>query len=67
MILRAGEDADRALATLRDLYEPYAVGLADRLLFAMPPWFPSEGSDAWQTTAWDWDPAILPPTSGEER
>ncbi len=63
--LRPGADADSTLTALRALYEPYVAGLADRLLFALPPWLPATGPDAWQTTAWEWEPANLPPP-GEE-
>jgi voltage-gated potassium channel Kch len=64
--VRAGEEAEQWLAELRRLYEPYVATLADRLLFALPSWLPSEASDDWQTTAWDWDPAVLPPVDTAE-
>lgn len=59
--LREGEEAERWLAELRHLYEPYVNALAERLLFTLPPWLPATTPDAWQTTAWEWDPARLPP------
>jgi hypothetical protein len=59
--LREGDDAERWLAELRHLYEPYVNALAERLLFTLPSWFPSTDPDDWQTTAWEWEPATLPP------
>ncbi len=59
--LRGGDDADRWLTELRGLYEPYVNALAERLLFTLPSWLPSAAADDWQTTAWDWEPALLPP------
>jgi hypothetical protein len=59
LVLRAGDAADRALADLRALYEPYVAAMAERLRLALPPWDPSapEGDD-WATTAWQTDPAV---------
>jgi hypothetical protein len=52
--LREGEDADRKLAELRHLYEPYVNALARHLLMALPPWIPDEGGrDDWRVTAWE--------------
>jgi hypothetical protein len=51
--LRPGADADRQLAELRALYEPYVNALARYLLTPLPPWLPSASAhDDWQTTAW---------------
>lgn len=51
--LRDGEEADRRLAELRQMYEPYAHALASYLNLALPPWIPAKkGKDNWQTTAW---------------
>lgn len=56
--LREGPEADRLLADLRALYEPYAAAIAERLRFVLPPWLPPEGEvDDWATTAWETDPA----------
>ncbi len=39
------------LATLRGLYEPYVVGLAEYLLMPLPGWVPRPGAlDDWQTS-----------------
>jgi len=51
--LRQGPEADRMLAHLRQMYEPYVSALADRLLMPLPPWWPPPGAtDVWKTTAW---------------
>jgi hypothetical protein len=48
-----GDEADRKLTTLRNMYEPYIFALATYLLLPMPPWIPlKKGKDNWQTTAW---------------
>ena len=41
------------LAQLREMYEPYVNGLADRLLMPLPPWLPTESVDNWRTSAWE--------------
>jgi ion channel len=47
------ERAIRALATLRESYEPYVAALADYLLLDLPPWLPEpDARDDWQVTAW---------------
>ena len=52
-VLSEGEDVDRELDRLRDLYEPYAKALANHLALDLPPWIKSDGPrDNWQTTAW---------------
>ena len=51
--LSATREADQKLAELRNLYEPYVYGLAERFNQSMPPWIPAKKSkDNWQTTAW---------------
>jgi Ion channel len=51
--LRDGAEADRRLAGLRDMYEPYIYALAAYLNQSLPPWIPQKkGKDNWQTTAW---------------
>jgi hypothetical protein len=51
--LREGIDADRRLADLRGMYEPYIHALAVYLNQSLPPWIPQKkGKDNWQTTAW---------------
>ncbi len=53
MKLRDGEDADRRLLELRNMYEPYIHALAAYLNQSLPPWIPQKkGKDNWQTTAW---------------
>ena len=49
-----GEAADRRLAELRGMYEPYIFALASYLMQPLPPWIPqAKGKkDNWQTTAW---------------
>ena len=54
IVLKDGEDADRRLAELRRMYEPYVQALADRLLFTLPAWnVATAGSDNWRTSAWE--------------
>ena len=49
-----GRAADQRLSELRRMYEPYANGLAEYLLMALPPWLRAgEGFDSWQTSAWE--------------
>jgi hypothetical protein len=51
--LRDDEEADRKLAGLRKMYEPYIFALATYLNQTLPPWIPlKKGKDNWQTTAW---------------
>lgn len=59
IFLRGGEDADRQLAALGELYEPYVKALSRRVLMKLPPWLPEDDAvDDWETTAWQWDPAV---------
>jgi hypothetical protein len=52
--LRQGEAADRRLAELREMYEPYVHSLALYFHIAVPPWFIAEKrTDNWQTSAWE--------------
>jgi hypothetical protein len=47
-------DAQRDLADLQSLYEPYADGLARRLYMTLPPWIHVEPrKDNWQGGPWD--------------
>jgi len=49
-----GPAADQRLSELRRMYEPYANGLAEYLLMALPPWLRAGGGfDSWQTSAWE--------------
>jgi hypothetical protein len=58
------EDAEKRLAEIRQLYEPFVNALANHLLVNLPPWVVSERTvDDWQTSAWDhfaqWSPQKL--------
>jgi hypothetical protein len=64
---RTGADAERSLAQVRQLYEPYVAALAEHLLFTLPSWLPSATPDDWQTTAWEWEPAHVPPLREMDR
>jgi Ion channel len=51
--LRDGEEADRELIKLRNMYEPYIFAIAAYLNQSLPPWIPAKKiKDNWQTTAW---------------
>jgi hypothetical protein len=51
--LRAGAAAEKELAELRALYEPFVNALAERFLFALPPVVSDKPAvDNWQTSAW---------------
>jgi hypothetical protein len=51
--LAAGPEADRRLAELRALYEPYVEELSRRLVMPLPPWLPPDRARYnWETTAW---------------
>ena len=46
-------EADKLLADLRQMYEPFVSALADRLLMPLPSWLPTPGAtDVWKITAW---------------
>ena len=52
--LSDGGAADRKLAELRRMYEPYVNALADYLCVLLPPWTLAERRiDNWQTSAWE--------------
>jgi hypothetical protein len=58
------EEAEKRLAEIRQLYEPFVHALADHLLVNLPPWIVLEKTvDDWQTSAWDhfaqWSPQKL--------
>ncbi len=51
--LRGDAEAEQHLAGLRRIYEPYVHALSQRLLIALPGWFPAQRhADNWLTTAW---------------
>jgi hypothetical protein len=46
-----GDEADRKLTELRDMYEPFLFGLSTHFQLALPPWVvESAGADNWQTS-----------------
>lgn len=58
------EDAERRLADIRQIYEPFVNALSDHLLVNLPPWVVLVKTvDDWQTSAWDhfaqWSPQKL--------
>jgi len=53
MRLQEGPEADKMLANLRQMYEPFVSALADWLLMPLPSWLPTPGArDVWKVTAW---------------
>lgn len=63
MDYRDGQAAERNLAELRRLYEPYVHALANYLVIPVPSWFPPENAnDNWQTSAWEHYAARIRPT-----
>jgi hypothetical protein len=51
--VRDGEAADRKLAELRMMYEPFVNALSRYFLLALPPMLPDSAPvDNWQTSAW---------------
>jgi hypothetical protein len=61
VVLERGADADRRVAELRALYEPFVCSLAEHLVLALPPFRRArETPDNWQTTAWTMIPPAPP-------
>jgi hypothetical protein len=59
LVLRPGQETADQLAALRQLYEPYVAALAARIQVVVPSWLPAaDAQDDWETTAWQWDPAV---------
>jgi ion channel len=53
LVLATGAAADKKLAHLRELYEPYVNSLSSRLLMPLPSWgVAADATDNWRTTAW---------------
>jgi hypothetical protein len=51
--LHDGADAEKKLAELRLMYEPYVSSLSELLLMPLPPWILGEEAiDNWKTSAW---------------
>lgn len=62
--LQREDDAERRLAEIRRMYEPFVNALANHLLLDLPPWIAATRTvDDWQTSAWDhlgaWSPERL--------
>lgn len=54
IMLSDGAAAEKRLAELRAMYEPFVDGLSRRLLMPLPQWIrPPNAVDDWQTSAWD--------------
>jgi hypothetical protein len=52
--LSPGPERQQKLSQLRNLYEPYAQGIARNLLINLPPWIhPEKKKDNWHTGPWD--------------
>ena len=52
--LQTGDEAERKLAELRLMYEPYLLSLAAYHHIKVPPWFfEGERQDNWQASAWE--------------
>jgi len=52
--VKEGAMAERTLAALRALYEPYVAQLAAGLRLTLPPWRrPADEADNWRTSAWE--------------
>ncbi len=52
--LSEGDDADRRLTELRDMYEPYIYSLSKYFLITLPPWMhESKRQDNWQMSVWE--------------
>ncbi len=58
--LREGEEAEKKLAELRRMYEPYINSMAEYLFMRLPPWIhPGNAMDNWQTSAWERNPTVF--------
>ena len=55
-----GDEADRKLAELRRMYEPFLYGLSAYFHLSMPPWvLESSGADNWQTSVLTPEPGAI--------
>lgn len=51
---QTGDEADRKLAELRLMYEPFVFALSKHFCITLPPWLlQSSHSDNWQTSVWE--------------
>ncbi|HEX8889067.1 MAG TPA: potassium channel family protein [Pyrinomonadaceae bacterium] len=58
--VRDGQEAEKKLAELRRMYEPYVNSLARYLFMNLPPWIhPGDAMDNWQTSAWERNPTVF--------
>ena len=58
--LRGGVEAEKRLAELRRMYEPYVSSMAKLLFMSLPPWIhPGNAMDNWQTSAWERNPQVF--------
>src|SRR5947199_3606425 len=58
--LRDGDEAEKKLAELRRMYEPYVNSMAWFLFMNLPPWIhPGNAMDNWQTSAWERNPTVF--------
>jgi hypothetical protein len=52
--LREGDEVEKELTELRQMYEPYVNALSHHFRLAVPPWVPeSNRKDNWETSAWE--------------
>src|SRR5438067_1989183 len=60
VVLRDGAEAEKRLAELRRMYEPYVNSMAKFLFMSLPPWIhPGNAMDNWQTSAWERNPQVF--------
>ncbi|HKC62369.1 MAG TPA: potassium channel family protein [Pyrinomonadaceae bacterium] len=66
--LRDGTEAEKKLAELRRMYEPYVNSMAKFLFMSLPPWIhPGNAMDNWQTSAWERNPQVFSSSPVPER
>ncbi len=54
LAVSTGQQADKKLREALEMYEPYAIGLAEDLMVELPNWIPeADVTDNWQTSAWE--------------
>ena len=64
--LASGVSAERRLAELRGMYEPFVSTLSNFLLISLPPWIPRKDSfDNWQTSRWGRIAGLMQPEQAE--
>ena len=52
--LREGDEAEKELTELRQMYEPYVSALSHHFRLAVPPWvLESSRKDNWETSVWE--------------